>query len=737
MRELGPALAWKLRRLAAMSPGEVAARVGREARHGLDDAVHDRARPLWERRWSPPPARLLAGPAPDRPLGFLVAERAALVSERDPAAAGSLVALAERVLAGRIRYFGYPELELARPVDFSLDLTTGRRWPDRHGKRLDYRHEGIGDPKWIWELNRLQEAPVLAQAWLLTGEERFARGALAHVGAWLDGAAPGRGIAWSNGYEGALRAISLAVALDALRGAPALDRAAEERLLVALWQHGRWIERDPSTHSSANNHLIGELVGLSAIGLLAPELRDAARWREAGLAGLAREASLQVLDDGLSAEQAFRYHLYVLDHLLVVTALCDAQGAPPPRPELAALGRSADALAAQLGDGEPDPTYGDADDGRVVRLDDAGVRGGRALAGALAARLGHAGARRAPRAGLDAAAPRLTGLAGAARFDATEPAPAPGSGAARRGRPGGAPPRRRALVVDAGPLGHLSIAAHGHADALQATLEHDGEELVVDPGVGSYFARPDLRAAFRGTGFHPTVEVDGRDQSEPGGPFLWRRHARARVLLAGAERGVLVGEHDGYAALADPVTHRRAVCLLDGGALLVVDRLLASGRHRHRQVWPLHPALALDPAALAAGADVRATRDGAPRLLVALAASAPFDLLAARGETDPPRGWWSPRLESFEPAWHLWQELEADGPRRPRRPALALRAARGLEPRAHAPPGGERPVRVVRRPGRAGRGDGRPRPCRPACGRGRLPRIDGGLTRVPGTTLRP
>lgn len=720
----GGALAWKLRRLAAMSPGEVAARVGREARHGVDDALYGRARPVWERRWRPPARRVLGGQGPERPLGFLVPERAALVRDRDPDAAAALVALGERVLAGRIRYFGYPELELARPVDFALDLTTGRRWPDRHGKRLDYRHEGIGDPKWIWELNRLQEAPVLAQAWLLSGDDRFAQGALAHVGAWLDGAAPGRGIAWSNGYEGALRAISLAVALDALRGSPALDRATEERLLVALWQHGRWIERDPSTHSSANNHLIGELVGLAAIGLLAPELRDASRWREAGLAGLARELGLQVLADGLSAEQAFRYHLYVLDHLLVVTALCDAQGLEPPGPVLAALGRSADALAAQLGEGEPDPTYGDADDGRVVRLDDAGVRGGRALAGALAARLGHPGARRAA-GSLDAAALWLTGPAGVARFDGTPPGPDPQGVLLRAG--GLAALRRDGArsLVDVGPLGYLSIAAHGHADALQATLEHDGEELVVDPGVGSYFARPDLRAAFRGTGFHPTVEVDGRDQSEPGGPFLWRRHAAARVLLDQTADGIVVGEHDGYGALADPVVHRRAVCLLPGGLLLVVDRLLAAGAHRHRQAWPLHPALDVDLAGLAAGAVVRCTRDGRPRLLLALAASDPAAVRAARGEDDPPRGWWSPRLESFEPAWHVWQELEATGsvdlvalawPLRDGawpEPGLTLsRAADGLHVAFAGPAGrvearvdlgaADRPVVVVASPGSTG-----------------------------------
>ena len=65
------------------------------------------------------------------------------------------------------------------------------------------------------------------------------------------------------------------------------------------------------------------------------------------------------------------------------------------------------------------------------------------------------------------------------------------------------------VTIDAGPLGYGALAAHGHADALQVTIADGDGELVVDPGVGSYYRQPPLREAFRGTGFHPTVLVDG------------------------------------------------------------------------------------------------------------------------------------------------------------------------------------------------------------------------------------
>ena len=81
--------------------------------------------------------------------------------------------LPERVLAGQVRYFGYPEVVLGRPIDWSRDGVTGFDWPDVPARTLDHR-TAPADPKWIWELNRLQHLPWLAQAYLFTGREEFA-----------------------------------------------------------------------------------------------------------------------------------------------------------------------------------------------------------------------------------------------------------------------------------------------------------------------------------------------------------------------------------------------------------------------------------------------------------------------------------------------------------------------------------------------------------------------------------
>jgi uncharacterized heparinase superfamily protein len=634
-----------------MTPTEVGRRGVVAVRHRADDASWRLARPLWRRAWQPP----LASPDVAGPLGFLTPARVEHVLAADPAGCAGLVERAEALLEGRFAFFGYEEARLRRPLDYSFDALRDVRWPAAHAKRIDYRASGT-DPKWIWELNRCQHVTVLAAAWLLTGREEFARCAADDIVGWIRASPPGRGIAWANGFEPALRGIAFAVVADALRGSAILGD--EERRLVSLslWQHRRWIQRDPSLDSSANNHRLAELVALLAIAVLAPELPESARWRSVALYGLEAESERQILADGGNPEQAFTYSVFVCDLLLLAAALLRLT--EPARSALidAALARAAAAFVAQMSQDEPAPRYGDNGEDRAIVLDGEDVRDPRGPCAGITALTGSSEALLVA-GGLDATAAWLFGEDGARRFAATAPAAVPAS---CRLRDTGLVIFRRGparALFDVGPLGYLSLAAHGHADALQVTYSDADGELVSDPGVGSYFRQPTWRAAFRGTGFHATIEVDGLDQSLAGGPFLWARHARVTVHQVDLGSGFALAEHDGYAALDDPVRHLRAVALLPDGALLVYDRLTATDVHRVRQCWPLHPTL---DASVAGEHAVRVTSAGRPRALF-VAAGTPGRVTIATGESAPFRGWWSPRLESVLPAPHVAVEVEQAG----------------------------------------------------------------------------
>ncbi len=654
-------IAWYGGRVAAMSPREILWR----ARCMGDVLVHrDGLRGRSD-------TRMLKGPISDwtrllerfrvgtgRPI-LLTQDIADDVARRLPAQASQLMAEADTLLAGERAYFGYPAVNVGVVIDWNHDPVTDYHWPAVPSSRIDPR-VARSDPKWIWELNRLQHLPVLAQAWLFTGDSRYADAAFDHLDSWLDQNPLGTGIAWRGAFEAGIRAISVAVALQGLRNSPALTTQRYRRVVRMLDASARYCWRARSRFSSANNHLVGELAGLATVHLLFPELAYPAARFGSALDSLVTESERQILPDGAGAEQSIAYQLFTGELLAIVVALARLRGTEAPTRIDTALDRSARYLCAVVGSDGPDPHYGDDDDGFALRLGAEPKRTVREHLGMLAAVSGDAATAEHGSCTLAAAwiaAALGTDLGetggGIARTENASSAYAPNGGLVVLR----AAPRR--LTMDVGPLGYLSIAAHGHADALAVTLSQGSHELIVDPGTGSYYGNPLWRTAFRGTRAHATVCVDGMDQSEIGGRFYWSRHAATTVRSVDLPRGIVDAQHDGYCRLDDPVSHRRwLIAAPDDPTVVVVDLLDGRSAHDIAVSWPLHPQLDAIPT----GEGHLVTRDGHLALQLCYAATAPIEVEQHRAEDHSRLGWWSDRLEARQPAWLLTARVRADLP---------------------------------------------------------------------------
>ena len=644
-------LAWYAGRAARMSGREIiwrAARVGRTltGRDGLRERSDARIL-TGSADWD---ALLRSFVAADtRPL-LLDRDRAQRIAMRRPAEVGQLIAEANRILAGEHAYLGYPTVNLGPTVDWNFDPLTCYRWPTTSASRLDHRVAG-SDPKWIWELNRLQHLPVLAQTWLVTGDDRYAERAFEHLDSWLDQNPVGSGMAWRGAFEVGIRAISVAVALQGLRTSPALTAQRYRRAVRMLDASARHCWHGRSRFSSANNHLIGELAGMITVHLLFPELASPAGVYQEALDALADEAGRQILPDGSGAEQSVSYQVFTAELFAWVVGLLRLGDREPPTELVAALHRSARYLASVVGSEDPDPRYGDDDDGFAMRLGAEPKRTVRQHLGIVAATTAHDAAGRYGEMTLTATwfatalgtpVDQIGADVGGAETTAGAYAPNGGLVVLRPG------PHR--LTMDVGPLGYGSTAAHGHADALAVTLSAAGRELVVDPGTGSYYANPRWRVAHRGTAAHPTVCVDGLDQSEIGGPFYWKRHASTTIRSVDLTRGIVDAEHDGYRRLDDPVTHRRWLIAPPGDpTIVVVDLLDGSSEHDVTVSWPLHPELDWIPVADGYLVD----RGEGPVLQLCHAATTPVELGQLRADAESGLGWWSDRLEARTPAWLL------------------------------------------------------------------------------------
>ena len=431
---------------------------------------------------------------------------------------------AEKICRRRFDLLGYEALDFGSPIDWRLDPVHGKRAP-----RIPWYQIPFLDFDQVGDHKIIWELNR-HQHLVILAQAGCRDEILAQWTHWQQENPYPIGINWASALEAALRALSWLWVRHFIGDF-------HEDLLPALHLHGWYIERFLSTYFSPNTHLLGEGVALFALGLLCPQISDSARWRERGWNIVLRQAEAQVLPDGFHFEQSVYYHGYALDFFRFARALAAGNGIPIPAAFDGAIEKMLEALAAVSQAGLP-PGFGDDDGGRVLG---------------------------APPRPLAAAPARSIAFPSAGIYAMTGP--------------------RSQLFIDGGPHGAFA-GGHGHADALSVQLVMDGRSVLIDPGTFCYTC-PE-RNRFRGTAAHNTLQVDGRDQARPAGPFAWTRMPETTVdrWLAGETFDLFAGHHNGYA----PVIHHRWVLGFKSEFWLVRDVVIepqpsGSGRHRLDIHW--------------------------------------------------------------------------------------------------------------------------------------------------------
>lgn len=585
---MGMNLKWTLHRLSAMSGWEVGYRVKQRVQASVAQFRLHSAAP-------PPPERAETGApwAAPLPVGFNVEKYRRAADE---------------ILAGRFPVFAMPAAELGFPPQWNRDPKTGRHAPLRFGKTLNYRDESlVGDIKYLWEPSRHAQLVTLAQAWHLSHDEKYAHGCRTLLESWLDQCPYPSGVHWTSSLEHSIRLVNWAFAWHLLGGdsstlfqEPA-GEAFKQRWLTSVYRHCQFIAGHFSRYSSANNHLLGELMGLFVASATWPRWQRSQRWKHMAQRELEREMLRQNGEDGVNREQANWYHHEVADMLILSGLIARANGCDFSAAYWQRLRGMLQYIASIMDAGGHVPNFGDADDAIIARLDPApqtDVYRSLLATGAVlfdCAEFKFKASMPASTAVIDDKTRWLLGDAAAERYDGIDMSRV--SLPMRKDFPQAGyyifgdrfeTGREVRIVADAGPLGYLAIAAHGHADALSFTLSVGGKEFLIDPGTYAYHTQRLWRDYFKGTSAHNTVRVDRVDQSVSGGNFLWIRHARAQVLSV--ERTPLVdrwiASHDGYSRLKHPLTHRREICFeKEPSHLQVTDELLGSGEHWVEMFW--------------------------------------------------------------------------------------------------------------------------------------------------------
>jgi len=594
---------WLLRRFRAMSPGEIAAQ-----------SIHVAENLQWRFRtlWSSPPFKLdnVEESAVDPAELLTHSERIGVIEEADD------------YLSNNYDFLGISVHE--NPMRWCEDPQTGISAPRGFAFATDYRDVRlVGNVRNTWEKSRFHHGTILALAYRVTHAEKYAQGVEDSIRHWIKENPVLQTVNWSSALELGIRLISWSWILRLIRGSASYRRLLghDSPLWQSIYWHQRIIVQRRSRGSSANNHLIGEMVGLFVSASAMPAFPESRTWRRQSLDVLCREIPAQTFSSGLNREQAFGYHLFVLEFALVMLSELQPSSEPRIAATTSAMLKAAEMLLDSAGHA---PRYGDGDEGQAVQLRP----------------------RVSNRVGWLQRLARSIGLEGQVAASHT-PVSFPDAGVYVLVSKAGSD-EEVFCVADAGQHGFLSIAAHGHADALSFTLSVAGKPVIVDCGTYCYYSNERWRNFFRGTRAHNTVLIDGRDQAESAGPFLWVAHPRTVVheWLVHPQGATLSAEHDGYSRLLGKPIHRRTFSL-DGSRLLITDLIMGSGEHDVE--WRLH--LAPDCSAMLEAGRCTVTwasehaRSAFRTLSVILDDKLSWAIASAAADA----GWYSARFNKLEP----------------------------------------------------------------------------------------
>jgi hypothetical protein len=420
------------------------------------------------------------------------------------------------------------------------------------------------DIEWLILLHKFYYAPALGQAWSDTGQSRYAHKWIELTSAWMDRVP----VDFLTSDVAARRLQNWISAWFFFAECPLVPPRFRRRFLASIEQQTEWLRHNLT---QARNHRTLELLALFFVAVALPELRNAEQWRDFAGDAIVENLQTDLRADGVHCEQSTDYHHIVLRNALIVARLARLNGIEMPDCfDEVIRGALEFALYIHRPDGLI-PSLSDGDTGSyLVLLEQAHEIYGDARYLWVASQ----------------------GRKGVAPKERLKAFPDGGYYILRSGW--GEYERyedERFMVFDCGPLGEGN---HGHFDLLSFELYAYGRPLIVDPGRCTYDESGPVnwRVLFRGTPFHNTVTVDGRNQTR------YEFHKRKFKVRGPAPEFKLLGfgTRDGYdyvrgraVSTEYDVIHEREIRLIGGRDLLIVDELFSATAHRYDQIFQLAP----------------------------------------------------------------------------------------------------------------------------------------------------
>ena len=434
---------------------------------------------------------------------------------------------------GNWKAFGWLDITVADPPEWHKDHMVNvdvksTAW----GFQLNHRElPSDADVKLVWELSRFYALVRMVQgAWILS-DSRLAEVALRWLHSWNRENPPFRGWNWTSALESGIRLIQLAwidtltdkIVWKDIDQRKAFKESWEDFKKKSLGPHVYYTWRYRSFGSSANNHLIGELSGL-IIALVKWPALSAYTISLSQLKSLwEAEVLAQFAEDGGNKEQALNYQLFSFEFCWQVrNALMSAN--IHIRADVEDRLRAAAMFFRNMQVPEEPWDFGDGDSAIVTPVAADSTRPIREWWDWLNV------PEKSPVISFWMGLPPEQPHRKCGEFIGGKWLLYNGSGYAIT--------RTSEWVLrwDLSPLGYLSIAAHGHLDALHVSIWYKSVAVIIDPGTGAYYGDKMLRNYLASREAHNGPNAPSIPFGERSGPFMWKeRHPDPVVRLKGED----------------------------------------------------------------------------------------------------------------------------------------------------------------------------------------------------------
>lgn len=512
-----------------------------------------------------------------------------------------ILAAADGAVNHHVNLLGSGDVWLGDTIDWHRDYKTGIRWAPAYCRDIEYANlDQPSDVKFPWELSRMQWLIPAGQAYMMTGDERYALATRSIIESWIEANPYACSVNWACTMDVALRLITWTWLFSAFNSSTAwADEDFRGRFLASLYQHGDFTSRHLEKSDVNGNHYTADAAGLVFAGLFFGGEGDAGRWSEKGWAILSSEIELQVFDDGVDFEASVPYHRLVQELFLLPALYRRRAGLAVGAAYVERLRAMARFTAAYSRPDGSVPLWGDADDARTLPFRDVPINDHRYLIGIVGLAFNDTEALAAfsgPRSeifwllGQDAAA--------------SLPDRAAPVGLRSTSFPNGGFYVLRSdndhVFIDCGRLGLADRGGHGHNDLLSFEAMLGGVHLITDCGAYLYTADYHERNNFRSTTYHNTPRIDDAEINRFIRPdYLWFLHNDADFgvdhTLFSVERDEIAMWHSGYMRLDQPVKVARKISLDHfSHSLTIADSFEGTGEHSVEIPLHLAPGVRLD-----------------------------------------------------------------------------------------------------------------------------------------------